>query len=40
MDAANIAGAAAVLVLVCLAASAVPARKAGSVSPLDALRSE
>ena len=40
MDAANIAGAAAVLVLVCLAASAVPARKAGSVNPLDALRSE
>jgi predicted permease len=40
MDAATIAGAATVLVLVCLAASAIPARKAGAVNPLDALRTE
>jgi predicted permease len=40
MDATTVAGAAAVLVAVCLAASAVPARKAGSVNPLDALRTE
>jgi ABC-type lipoprotein release transport system permease subunit len=40
MDAGTIAGAAAVLVLVCLAASFVPARKAGSVNPLEALRTE
>jgi predicted permease len=40
MDAATIAGAAAVLALVCLAASAGPAHKAGSVSPLDTLRSD
>ncbi len=40
MDAATIAGAAAVLAVVCIAASAAPARKAGSVSPLEALRNE
>ena len=40
MDAVMIAGAAAILALVCLAASAVPALKAGSVSPLETLRSE
>ncbi len=40
MDAISIAGAAAVLAIVCLAASAVPARRAGSVSPLETLRSE
>ena len=40
MDAATIAAAAAVLLLVCLLASAVPARKAGAVNPLDALRTE
>ncbi|MPY91259.1 MAG: FtsX-like permease family protein [Luteitalea sp.] len=40
MDATTMAGAAAVLALVCLSASLVPARKAGSVSPLEALRSE
>jgi predicted lysophospholipase L1 biosynthesis ABC-type transport system permease subunit len=40
MDAATIAAAAAVLVLVGLAASAIPARKAGAVNPLDALRAE
>jgi ABC-type antimicrobial peptide transport system permease subunit len=40
MDTATIAAAAAVLVLVCLAASAIPARKAGAVNPLDALRTE
>jgi ABC-type antimicrobial peptide transport system permease subunit len=40
MDAMTIAGAAAVLALVCLATSAVPARRVGSVSPLETLRSE
>ena len=40
MDAATIAGAAAVLAVVCLLASAVPARKAGAVNPLEALRTE
>jgi predicted permease len=40
MDAMTIAGAAAVLAVVCLAASAVPALRAESVSPLDTLRSE
>jgi ABC-type antimicrobial peptide transport system permease subunit len=40
MDAMTIAGAAIVLALVCLVASVVPARRAGSVSPIDALRSE
>jgi putative ABC transport system permease protein len=40
MDAMTIAGAAAVLAFVCLAASAVPALRAESVSPLDTLRSE
>jgi predicted permease len=40
MDAATIAGAAAVLAVVCLLASALPARKAGAVNPLDALRTE
>jgi predicted permease len=40
MDGTTIAGAAIVLALVCLAASAVPARRAESVSPLEALRSE
>ncbi len=40
MDAITIAGAAAVLAIVCLAASAVPALRAESVSPLDTLRSE
>jgi ABC-type lipoprotein release transport system permease subunit len=40
MDAMTIAGAAVVLALVCLVASVVPVRKAESVSPLEALRSE
>ena len=40
LDGATIASAASALVLVCLGASCVPARRAGSVSPLDALRSE
>ncbi|HEY3935789.1 MAG TPA: ABC transporter permease [Bryobacteraceae bacterium] len=40
MDTMTITGAALVLALVCLAASAVPARRAESVSPLEALRSE
>ena len=40
MDAISIAGAGAVLAIVCLAASAVPALRAESVSPLDTLRSE
>ncbi|MPY91260.1 MAG: FtsX-like permease family protein [Luteitalea sp.] len=40
MDATTMAGAAAVLALVCLGASIVPARKAVSVSPLETLRSE
>lgn len=40
MDVGTIASAAALLALVCLAASALPARKAGTVNPLDALRSE
>jgi predicted permease len=40
MDVVTIAAAAGVLALVCLAASAVPARKAGAVDPLEALRSE
>jgi predicted permease len=40
MDAMTIAGAAAVLALVCLAASAIPALRAESVSPLHTLRSE
>ncbi len=40
MDGVTIATAAGVLLLVCLAASAVPARKASSVDPLEALRAE
>ena len=40
MDAATLSGAAAVLLVVCLVASAVPARRAGAVNPLDALRAE
>ncbi|MPY87828.1 MAG: FtsX-like permease family protein [Luteitalea sp.] len=40
MDAMTMVAAAAVLLLVCLAASASAARKAGTVSPLEALRSE
>jgi predicted permease len=40
MDAMTIFSAAAVLALVCLVASAVPARRAESVSPLEALRNE
>jgi predicted permease len=40
LDASTLAGAGAILALVCLVASAVPARRAGSVNPLEALRSE
>jgi putative ABC transport system permease protein len=40
LDATTIAAAAGLLVLVCLGASAAPARRAVSVSPLEALRSE
>jgi predicted permease len=40
MDPVTIAGAAAVLAMVCLAASVIPARRAESVSPLDTLRTE
>ncbi len=40
MDPATIVGAAGALALVCIAASAAPARRAGAVSPLEALRSE
>jgi predicted permease len=40
LDLATIVGAAAVLAFVCLGASAIPARRAGLVDPLDALRSE
>lgn len=40
MDALTITAATGVLAFVCLAASAVPARKASSVDPLEALRSE
>jgi putative ABC transport system permease protein len=40
LDVTTIAGAAAVLAIVCLGASAVPARKAWSVSPLEALGSD
>jgi ABC-type antimicrobial peptide transport system permease subunit len=40
MDPATIAAAAAILALVCLVASAVPARKAESINPLAALRTE
>ncbi len=40
MDALTLAGAAAVLLVVCLVASALPARRAGAVNPLDALRAE
>jgi len=40
METAVVLGAAAFLTLVCVAASALPARRAGSVSPLVALREE
>jgi ABC-type antimicrobial peptide transport system permease subunit len=40
MDVRTIAEAAAVLALVCVVASVVPAQRAESVSPLEALRSE
>jgi predicted permease len=40
MDVATIAGATLILALVCLAASANPARKASSVNPVETLRSE
>jgi ABC-type antimicrobial peptide transport system permease subunit len=40
MDSVTIAGAAAVLAIVSLAASAVPALRAESVNPLDTLRSQ
>jgi ABC-type lipoprotein release transport system permease subunit len=40
MDPMTICFAAVVLLLVCLAASLAPARKAGSVNPLEALRTE
>jgi len=40
MDTVTVAGAAGVLTLVCLIASAIPARRAGSVNPLEALRAE
>src|SRR5699024_6801536 len=39
-DAATVVGAGAVLALVCLGASAVPARRVGAVDPLDALKSD
>ncbi|HYO80987.1 MAG TPA: ABC transporter permease [Bryobacteraceae bacterium] len=38
MDAPTVVGAAVVLALVCLVASAVPARRAGNLSPLDTLK--
>ena len=40
MDTLTIAGATTILAMVCLAASAFPARKAGVVNPVDVLRSE
>jgi predicted permease len=40
MDSFTIAAASSILVLACLAASAIPARKASSVDPLEALRAE
>jgi predicted permease len=40
MDPLTIAGGAAILTLVCLAASVIPARAASAVNPLDALRAE